>query len=83
MSKKPHPPIGVIINNDDALLVKPPKFCNAREKIVGNIMASKRYTPRSATIDITLKFISTKAQQRDAPNPQTVKTSCGRMCFIM
>ena len=41
MSKKPQPPMGVIISNDDALLVRFPNPCNAREKMVGNIMASK------------------------------------------
>ena len=41
ISKKPQPPIGVIISNDDALFVRLPKPCKAKEKIVGNMIASK------------------------------------------
>ena len=42
MSKKPQPPTGVIIKIDDALLVSLPKPVRAKEKMVGNMMASKK-----------------------------------------
>ena len=42
ISKKPHPPTGVIISTDEALLVRTPKSLRAKEKMVGNIMASKK-----------------------------------------
>ena len=42
MSRNPHPPIGVIIISDDALFVSEPRSLTASEKIVGNIIASKR-----------------------------------------
>lgn len=42
MSRKPQPPMGVIISNDEALFVRLPKPRKANEKMVGNIMASKR-----------------------------------------
>ena len=41
ISKKPQPPIGVIIKSDEALLVRLPNPRSESEKIVGNIIASK------------------------------------------
>jgi len=42
ISRKPQPPTGVIIRSDEALLVSGPKPRNAKEKMVGNMMASKK-----------------------------------------
>ena len=42
MRKKKHPPIGVIMSREEALLVRLPKPCSDSEKMVGNIIASKR-----------------------------------------
>ena len=42
MRRNPQPPIGVIINSDEALFVRFPRPRRAREKIVGNMIASKR-----------------------------------------
>lgn len=41
MSRKPQPPMGVIMSSDDALLVRLPNPRRESEKIVGNIIASK------------------------------------------
>ena len=41
-SRKPHPPIGVIISSEEAVFVSPPKLFRAIEKIVGNMIASKK-----------------------------------------
>ena len=41
ISKKPQPPIGVIIKSDEALLVRFPNLRSESEKIVGNMIASK------------------------------------------
>lgn len=42
ISRKKHPPIGVIMSRDDALFVRLPNPLSERENIVGNIIASKR-----------------------------------------
>ena len=42
INKKPHPPTGVIINNEEALFVRFPTPTKASENIVGNIIASKK-----------------------------------------
>ena len=42
ISRKPQPPIGVIISNEEALFVRLPSPRSESEKIVGNMMASKR-----------------------------------------
>ena len=42
ISRKPQPPIGVIIRSEDALLVRLPNPVRAIENMVGNMIASKR-----------------------------------------
>ena len=42
ISRKPHPPIGVIIRSEDADLVRLPYPVRAMLKMVGNMIASKR-----------------------------------------
>jgi len=42
INRKPQPPTGVIINKDEALLVRLLKPTKASEKIVGNMIASKK-----------------------------------------
>ena len=41
ISRKPQPPMGVIIRSDEADYVRLPSPRKASEKMVGNIMASK------------------------------------------
>ena len=45
MMRKPQPPTGVIIRMDEALFVSPPSPRKVREKMVGNMMASKEALP--------------------------------------
>ena len=51
ISKKPQPPIGVIIKSDEALLVRLPNPRSESEKIVGNIIELKRPTDSKLIIE--------------------------------
>ena len=42
IKRKPQPPTGVIINKEEALFVSEPNPRSDREKMVGNMMASKK-----------------------------------------
>ena len=69
-NRNPQPPTGVIIRIDEALFVRLPRLRTAKEKIVGNMMASKRKIPKRAPNETIPKFINTTIVQTTQPQPQ-------------
>ena len=81
MPRKAQPPMGVIMSNDEAKEACLEAFSIDKAKIVGNMIASKRQSPKSETKETNSIWVNTNAQQTKVPKAQTSNTSVARKRF--